>query len=628
MGGFIHLDSIDSIDSSNNLTIFLSEFTCLPTSARPNTLILFPLVDASKPRLLRSPSPFIIHAWSRLLLQYPNQDLRIHLVILLRFGCLLGYTGPNTFMLSSNLPSALIDPSVIDEKLSQDLSTRRVVEVVDPVSPFITSPLGLVPKHDGGLRKIHHLSYPKGTSVNDYIAAEASALSYTSLQRIFEKVLKAGRHSVLIKRDVKDAFQNIPVAPHMQWLLGFLWKERYYQETCLPFGLSTSPFIFNLLAEAFDWILEAYFQWSVDHYLDDFIATFSALEATPSNVIEYDYQYRRVTDLLGIPRQESKDQMGTIVPVFGILVNTNTFVASLPLEKISKAIEVTTKALAQKSLTLREAQSLTGYLSYCAKVVRLGWVMHPLWNFVASYPQNVSLSERRRLPLQVQNDLTWWSTLLPIFNGILFFDDPTREVFQLYTNASLIGLGGFFFSGFYPTWPDVVVSQADAFIAKTSNFRDTASTITPAPTPDSTQSASTSAALALPLANSTQSNPSAFTLAAPLLPSINVFEVEALLLAFQLSAYKWSKTHLIVFINSTTAYSGLKTTRLRGPSNIPLRKLMFLAAKYDILLEPRWIKSEANGLADALSRFDEEAIANLCSHWQNPLSSMLHLSPG
>ena len=58
--------------------------------------------------------------------------------MVLRFGCLLGYTGLNTFMLSSNLPLTLIDLSIIDEKLFQDLSTRRIVEVVDPISPFLS----------------------------------------------------------------------------------------------------------------------------------------------------------------------------------------------------------------------------------------------------------------------------------------------------------------------------------------------------------------------------------------------------------------------------------------------------------------------------------------------------------
>lgn len=162
-------------------------------------------------------------------------------------------------MLSSNLLSVLIDLLGINEKLSQDLSTRRVVEVVDLVSSFISSSLGLIPQYDRDLQKIHHFFYPKDNSVNDCITAEAFALLYTSLQHIFEKVLKAGRHLVLIKQDVKNVFWNIPMTPYMQWLLRFLWKERYYQEMCLFFDILISAFIFNFFAEAFYWILEAYF---------------------------------------------------------------------------------------------------------------------------------------------------------------------------------------------------------------------------------------------------------------------------------------------------------------------------------------------------------------------------------
>lgn len=177
-----------------------------------------------------------------------------------------------------------------------------------------------------------------------------------------------------------------------------------------------------------------------------------------------------MNNLLGIPRQESKDQTRAIIPVFGIEINSNTFMASLPPDKIVKAIAVTAAALAKKALTLSETQSFTRYLSYCAKAVRLGWVfMRPLWTFVASYPSNASSSTKRRIPLEVRNNLVWWNTLLPTFNGVLFFDDPTRDTFQLYTDASLTGLGGFFFHGAAATWPNVRVSQSDAFVAKTSD---------------------------------------------------------------------------------------------------------------------------------------------------------------
>lgn len=182
----------------------------------------------------------------------------------------------------------------------------------------------------------------------------------------------------------------------MRWLLGFVWKSRHYQETCLPFGLCTATFIFNLFAEAFHWILQSYLQWSVGHYQDDFIAMLPASEATPAKLLEYSRKYNQVTDVLGIPRQESKDQEGTIIPVFGIEINSNTFIASLPPDKIAEAISVTKAALSQRSLTLKEAQSLNGHLSFCTKVVRLGWVfMRPLWTLwpathkIVALPENV-----------------------------------------------------------------------------------------------------------------------------------------------------------------------------------------------------------------------------------------------
>lgn len=230
---------------------FLSNFECLPTLTRPNTSILFHLVDASKSKLSPSPSPFIINAWSTLLIPYLNQTLRIHLVMLLRFGCLIGYERPDAFISSKILPSALIQPDVIDKNIARDLALSRITQVNPPTDHSISSPLGLVPKHDRGFRKIHHLSYPHGSLVNDFIAFKSSTLSYSLLRNVFEKIVVAGKGIVLIKRDIKDAFCNIPVAPHIQWLLGFQWKGIHYKETCLPFSLSTAPFIFNLFAEAF-----------------------------------------------------------------------------------------------------------------------------------------------------------------------------------------------------------------------------------------------------------------------------------------------------------------------------------------------------------------------------------------
>ncbi len=101
-------------------------------------------------------------------------------------------------------------------------------------------------------------------------------------------------------------------------------------------------------------------------------------------------------------------------------------------------------------------------------------------------------------------------------------------------------------------------------------------------------------------------------------PSINVHEVEAIFLAFQIWAEKWSGQRLRVFTDSITAHSGLRKFTLRGLSNAPLLEIWLLAAEWDIVIKAHWIKGKRNGLADALSRFDEERLIDLCSHWQNP----------
>src|SRR5205814_10068877 len=55
-------------------------------------------------------------------------------------------------------------------------------------------------------------------------------------------------------RDLKDAFRKIPVSPLDYFLLLFKWNNQTYIDRFLPFGMATSPFIFNMFAEALHWI--------------------------------------------------------------------------------------------------------------------------------------------------------------------------------------------------------------------------------------------------------------------------------------------------------------------------------------------------------------------------------------
>ena len=151
---------------------------------------------------------------------------------------------------SNQLPSDA-DLGVITAKIATNLPIGRIA--ICPPKAICCSPLGLVPKPDGTFRSIHNLSSPKprrGLSVNAAIPEAYSTLTYSTVDDILALILLARRGAVILKRDLKDAFQSIPVATADQRLLGFKWEKTVYTKCCLPFILATAPFFFNLFAEA------------------------------------------------------------------------------------------------------------------------------------------------------------------------------------------------------------------------------------------------------------------------------------------------------------------------------------------------------------------------------------------
>lgn len=116
-------------------------------------------------------------------------------------------------------------------------------------------------------------------------------------------------------------------------------------------------------------------------------------------------------------------------------------------------------------------------------------------------------------------------------------------------------------------------------------------------------------------ATSTLEREKAFVAPVNLSTHINIHELDALLVAFHAWALRWEKSKVIIYTDYTNAYNGLVNFTLRGPANTPRRKILLLAAQYDIVIEARWIKSSDNSLVDAFSRRTFTSIANLCPHW-------------
>ena len=101
---------------------------------------------------------------------------------------------------------------------------------------------------------IHDLSWPPGDSVNDHIDPDLYCCVYTSFDQAVSLIKKHGVGTLMAKLDLADAFKHILMHPKDWLLLCSSWDaplqdgsvcRQYYVNLFLPFGLCSSPAIFN-----------------------------------------------------------------------------------------------------------------------------------------------------------------------------------------------------------------------------------------------------------------------------------------------------------------------------------------------------------------------------------------------
>lgn len=97
-----------------------------------------------------------------------DKGLLTYLVNGFRCGFSIGCVETHTTPLYKNHNSALQQKEVIENHIQQRLSLGRIAGPFStpPYTPFVLSPLGVVPKSEPGkFRIINDLSYPKDNSV-------------------------------------------------------------------------------------------------------------------------------------------------------------------------------------------------------------------------------------------------------------------------------------------------------------------------------------------------------------------------------------------------------------------------------------------------------------------------------
>ncbi|KAM4794908.1 uncharacterized protein WCC33_000060 [Rhinophrynus dorsalis] len=349
--------------------------------------------------------------------------------------------------MSGNLKSVLGNEHLVFDKLMREVDLGRMSGpfLSPPFQDFRVSPLGLVPKRvEGQFRLIHHLSYPKGESVNDGIDKEESRVQYASFDRALSLVRSAGRGCLMAKSDIKSAFRLLPIHPECYHLLGCSLLGSFFFDMCLPMGCAISCYYFEVFSSFLDWVIcQSVGVHSVLHYLDDFLFIGPGDSDECSRLL---HGFREIAACFGVPIAEEKTEgPQSVITFLGIEINSVDMVFRLPQDKLDALVSLVARVRASKKVTLRQLQTLMGHLVFACRVMPMG---RPFCRRLSLATRGVrSPHHRIRVTKSIRDDLSVWQEFLSEFNGHTCWQQPelTSSDLELFTDASgSVGFGAYF----------------------------------------------------------------------------------------------------------------------------------------------------------------------------------------
>ncbi|XP_053558364.1 uncharacterized protein LOC128649240 [Bombina bombina] len=376
-------------------------------------------------------------------------------------GFLIPFKEQEGSSFTGNLKSAREFPEVLREKLGKEVRLGRMAGPfrLPPLSGLRVSPLGVVPKKSPGqFRMIHHLSFPRGMSVNDGIDPELVSVKYASFDKAISVVRKAGRGALLAKADVESAFRLLPVHPRSHHLLGCKFEEQFYVDLCLPMGCSISCSYFERFSSFVEWVVKKKSgKVSVVHYLDDFLFVGPAGSGVCELLVTV---FGEVAQDFGIPISEEKSEGPvTTLSFLGIEIDSINMECRLPEDKVRDLRDVIDGVLRKKKVLLKDLQSLLGKLNFAGRIIPIGRIFCRRMSLATAGVSNPNF--HIRLSSDMKEDLKIWQIFLEDFNGSLLIQEAgwSDDQLCLFTDASGAHGFGAFLNGKWcaGAWPEVWV---------------------------------------------------------------------------------------------------------------------------------------------------------------------------
>ncbi|XP_053098810.1 uncharacterized protein LOC128322103 isoform X1 [Hemicordylus capensis] len=404
-------------------------------------------VPLPHPLRIKGPSPVRLRVLQRLLLDYPDHSAALYLLSGFRDGFRIPSSARRGLSNSRNLRSVVGKEEIVLRKIRKEVATGRVMgPFASPPFPGLrVSPLGVVPKKvPGEFRLIHHLSHPRGSSVNDGIPDSLCSVRYTSFDEAVKVVRSRGPGALLAKCDIESAFRLLPVHPDDFELLGFTFAGNFYFDRALPMGCSISCAAFEAFSSFLEWAVRRLAGLSYTaHYLDDFLFVGRGNSGECHHLLR---SFMELTDQLGVPLAQDKTEGPvTCLSFLGIELDTIAGCSRLPQAKLFVLLDMVRSLGRARKVSLRELQVVLGHLNFACKVVAPG---RAFLRRLCDLTVGVRAPHHRvRITEGVRADLALWEAFLTDFNGVAFWrqDRLLETDLQVHSDAAGgIGFGVYF----------------------------------------------------------------------------------------------------------------------------------------------------------------------------------------
>ena len=318
--------------------------------------------------------------------------------------------------------------SYLLEALHQLIDKNTVELVQNPTSLGFFNRLFLVPKPNNKWRPILDLS-----KLNLFLKVEKFKMETPETIRTS---LQQGEWVTSV--DFKDAYFHIPIQEQSRKYLRFHIQGRTYQFKALPFGLSTAPMEFTVVAKEVK-LMASHKGIRIHQYLDDWLVRTRSKQLCSLHTQILVQMCQKLGWLVNIEKSELDPKQ--IFNFVGYQFNLESGRVRPTPDRWQSLQDKIRILLSAPTCSVRQFMSLIGLLTATEKHVHLGRLhMRPIqWHLKNNWRVLESLEKIIPLPSSLHPHLQWWLEANNVLQGQPLH--PIRHALQIFTDASKEGWG-------------------------------------------------------------------------------------------------------------------------------------------------------------------------------------------